>query len=188
MGKLIYAAITSLDGYIEDKDGGFGWAMPDDEVHSCINNLQEDIGTFLLGRRMYQTLQVWEEFYGKTDLIKVMRDYATLWHGTDKVVFSKTLEEVSTSRTRIERVFDPETIRRMKADADHDLSVGGAELGGQALRAGLVDEIHLFISPVLVGGGKPALPEIKKTRLELLGQQRFGNGVVHLHYAVKTTV
>lgn len=188
MGKLIYAAITSLDGYIEDKDGGFGWAMPDDEVHSCINNLQEDIGTFLLGRRMYQTLQVWEEFYGKTDLIKVMRDYATLWHGTDKVVFSKTLEEVSTSRTRIERVFDPETIRRMKADADHDLSVGGAELGGQALRAGLVDQIHLFISPVLVGGGKPALPEIKETRLELLGQQRFGNGVVHLHYAVKTTV
>lgn len=185
MGKLIYAAITSLDGYIEDKDGGFGWAMPDDEVHSCINNLQEDIGTFLLGRRMYQTLQVWEEFYGKTDLMKVMRDYATLWHTTDKVVFSKTLDEVATSRTRIERDLDPEAIRLMKAESDHDLSVGGADLGGQVLRAGLVDEIHLFISPVMVGGGKPALPEIRETRLELLGQQRFGNGVVHLHYAVK---
>lgn len=185
MGKLIYTAIMSLDGFVEDRHGKFDWAMPDDEVHSCVNNLELGIGTYLLGRRMYQTMAVWDQIYGQTDLVKVMRDYAAIWHGMDKIVYSGTLDHATTDRTRIERVFDPQEVRQMKVHAAENLSVGGAELAGEALRAGLVDEIHLFISPVLVGGGKRALPEMDATTLELLGQQTFGNGVVHLHYAVK---
>ncbi|MGP9501502.1 dihydrofolate reductase family protein [Specibacter sp. AOP5-B1-6] len=185
MAKLIYAAITSLDGYIEDREGKFDWAMPDEEVHSCINNLERRIGTYLYGRRMYQTMQVWEEFYGQPDHTHVVRDYANLWHMADKVVFSRTLDHATTARTRLERVFDPEAVRQMKNGADENLAVGGAELAGEALRAGLVDEIHLFVTPVIVGGGKAALPETTQTRLELLGQRRFDNGVVQLHYLVQ---
>lgn len=184
MAKLIYSAITSLDGYIEDKNGGFDWAMPDEEVHSAANDLDRGIGTFLYGRRMYQTMAVWDDFYAKEDLPEVYRDYATIWHGTDKVVYSETLDHATTDRTRIERVFDPDTIRAMKERATEDLSIGGAGLAGAALRAGLVDEIHLLITPVIVGGGKPALPELAETRLDLLGQRTFGKGVVHLHYRV----
>ncbi|SEE98289.1 Dihydrofolate reductase [Arthrobacter alpinus] len=187
MAKLIYTAITSLDGYIEDRNGNFDWAMPDEEVHGYVNNLERGNGTFLLGRRMYQTMAVWEEIHVQSGHPEVMRDYAAIWHGGDKVVYSGTLDHATTERTRIERVFDPENVRRMKADSATDLSVGGAQLAGVALRAGLVDEIHLLISPVLVGGGKPALPEIDATRLELLGQRGFGNGVVHLHYAVRNS-
>ncbi len=185
MAKLIYAAMTSLDGFIEDREGSFNWAMPDDDVHSYVNNLERGIGTYLYGRRLYQTMKVWEQIYGQPDEIKVMRDYAAIWHGTDKVVFSATLEAVDTARTRLERSFDPEAIRALKAESEEDISIGGADLAADALRAGLVDEIHMFLSPILVGGGKPMLPENYATRLELLGQQAFDNGVVHLHYAVK---
>ncbi|AIY01943.1 putative dihydrofolate reductase [Arthrobacter sp. PAMC 25486] len=184
MAKLIYTALTSLDGYINDSDGSFDWAMPDDEVHAFANDLEQGIGTHLYGRRLYETMMVWEEFYARTDLIKVVRDYADAWHQIDKVVFSRTLEKPATERTRIERKFEPEAILRMKAESVHNLSVGGAELGGQALTAGLVDEIHLLVSPVLVGGGSRALPDGISTSLELLDQRNFGNGVVHLHYAV----
>lgn len=185
MAKLIYAAMTSLDGYIEDREGSFSWAMPDDDVHSYVNNLERGIGTYLYGRRLYETMKVWEQIYGQPDEIKVMRDYAAIWHATDKVVFSTTLEAVDTARTRLERSFDPEAIRALKAESEEDISIGGADLAADALRAGLVDEIHMFLSPVLVGGGKPMLPENYTTRLELLAQRAFGNGVVHLHYAVK---
>ena len=184
MAKLIYTALTSLDGYITDRDGRFDWAMPDDEVHAFANDLEQGVGTHLYGRRLYETMKVWEEFYARTDLTKVLRDYADAWHQIDKIVFSRTLESPSTERTRMERNFDPEGIRRMKAEAARNISVGGAELAGQALNAGLVDEIHLLISPVLVGGGSRALPDGISTSLELLGQRTFGNGVVHLHYEV----
>lgn len=185
MAKLIYAAMTSLDGFIEDREGSFNWAMPDDEVHSYVNNLERGIGTYLYGRRLYETMKAWEQIYGHPDEIKVMRDYAAIWHGSDKVVFSTTLDAVDTARTRLERSFNPEAIRALKADAEEDISIGGAELAADALRAGLVDEIHMFLSPVLVGGGKPMLPGNYATPLELLAQRAFGNGVVHLHYAVK---
>lgn len=185
MANLIYAAMTSLDGFIEDRGGSFDWAMPDDEVHSYVNNLERGIGTYLYGRRLYQTMKVWEQIYGRPDEIKVMRDYAAIWHGTDKVVFSKTLEGVDTARTRLERTFDPAAIRALKAESEEDISIGGADLAAHALQAGLVDEIHMFLSPIRVGGGKPMLPGDYATRLELLGQRAFGNGVVHLHYAVK---
>ena len=184
MAKLIYTAMTSLDGYITDKDGRFDWAMPDDEVHAFANDLEQGVGTHLYGRRLYETMKVWEQFYARTDLAKVVRDYADAWHQIDKVVFSRTLDSPSTERTRIERNFEPEAIRRMKAEAARNITVGGAELAGQALNAGLVDEIHLLISPVLVGGGSRALPDGISTPLELLGQRVFGNGVAHLHYAV----
>lgn len=186
MAKLVYAAMTSLDGYIEDTAGSFSWAMPDEQVHAFANDLDRSIGTFLYGRRLYETMKVWEDMYGQDDEPPVVQDYAEVWHTTDKVVFSKTLDRTTTARTRIERTFDPEIIRRMKEESAQNLSVGGAELAGQALTAGLVDEIHLLVSPVIVGGGKPALPETGETRLELLEQRAFGNGVVHLHYAVKS--
>ncbi len=184
MGQLIYSAITSLDGYIEDRDGGFTWGMPDDDVHTCINNLERGIGTYLYGRRLYDVMKSWEPLFGQPDQGRVVRDYAAIWHMTEKVVFSRTLEEVSTARTRIERSFDPETIRTLKAQAEEDISIGGAELAATAFKEGLVDQIHLFLSPILVGGGKAALPDAPATRVELLDQRAFGNGVVHLHYRV----
>ncbi len=185
MAKLIYTAMASLDGYINDSDGNFDWAMPDDEVHAFANDLEQGVGTHLYGRRLYETMKVWEEFYGRSDLIKVVRDYADVWHQIDKVVYSRTLSETATSRTRIEREFDPVAVRAMKDAAQHNISVGGANLGGQALAAGLVDEIHLLVFPVLVGGGTRALPHLPSTPLELLDQRKFGNGVVHLHYSVE---
>ena len=185
MAKLIYTAMTSLDGYTNDRDGNFDWAMPDDEVHAFANDLEQGVGTHLYGRRLYETMKVWEEFYGRPDLIKVVRDYADAWHQIDKVVYSRTMESTATARTRIERDFDPAAVQALKAQAGQDISVGGANLAGQALAAGIVDEIHLLLFPVLVGGGTPALPERLSTPLELLGQRTFGSGVVHLHYAVK---
>lgn len=184
MAKLIYTTITSLDGYIEDREGSFDWSTPDDEVHSCINNLERSIGTYLLGRKLYEVMKVWDQFYGQPDHAHVVRDYANIWHMVQKVVFSTTLDQTDAAKTRIERTFDPDAIRRLKAESREDLSVGGANLAGQALKAGLVDEIHLFVSPVIVGGGKRALPGNLATRLELAGQRHFGNGVVHLHYRV----
>ncbi|POH57363.1 dihydrofolate reductase family protein [Arthrobacter glacialis] len=185
MGKLIYAAITSLDGYIADTAGNFDWSTPDAEVHAFVNDLERPIGTYLLGRRLYDVMKVWDTFYGQDGLPKEMEDYAAIWHQAQKIIYSTTLSEPGAANTRIEPTFDPDSIRRLKAEATTDLSVGGAELAGQALKAGLVDEIHLLMSPVMVGGGKRALPDGASTSLELLEQRRFGNGVVHLHYGVK---
>jgi dihydrofolate reductase len=179
VAKLIYTAIASLDGYVADEDGKFDWLAPDDEVHRFVNDLERPIGTYLYGRRLYEVMSVWETI---EDDDPAMRDYAQIWRSADKVVFSRTLESVATPRTSLERDFDPEAIERMKSEARNDLSVGGSELAGQALRAELVDECHFFLSPVMVGGGNSAFPDGLRQRLELLGEQRFGNGVVHLHY------
>jgi dihydrofolate reductase len=181
MARLIYSTISSLDGYVADEEGKFGWAAPDEEVHAFVNDLERPIGTHLYGRRMYEVLVAWETM-DTTDEPPVMGDYAEIWRGADKVVYSRSLESPSSARTRIEREFDPEAVRQMKASADRDLSVGGPELAAQALRAGLVDECHLLLSPVLVGGGKQSLPDDVRLKLELLDERRFANGVVHLHY------
>lgn len=182
MAKLIYAAIASLDGYVEDAQGGFAWAAPDDEVHSFVNDLERPVGTYLYGRRMYETMRFWETAHTLPDLTSVARDFAEIWQAADKIVFSRTLASASSVRTRIERDFDPDLVRRLKATAEHDLSVGGAELAGQAIRAGLVDELHLLAVPVLVGGGKPALPRDVRVDLELTDTRRFASGVVYLNY------
>ncbi len=182
MAKLIYSAITSLDGYVADENGNFDWAAPDEEVHAFVNDLERPVGTYLYGRRMYEVMWYWETAPTSGDAPPVMRDYADIWQAADKIVFSKTLEEAPTARTRIERVFDPDAIRQLKASAERDITVGGPELAGQAIKAGLVDEIHLFLTPVVVGGGNQALPDGVRVQLELLDERRFENGVVHLHY------
>jgi dihydrofolate reductase len=182
MAKLIYAAITSLDGYVADENGNFDWAAPGEEVHAFVNDLERPIGTYLYGRRMYEVMRYWETAPTTGDQPTVIRDFAELWQAADKVVYSKTLEEVSSARTRIERAFDPETVRELKASAERDLTVGGPDLAAQAIEAGLVDEIHLFLAPVLVGGGNRALPDGVRVQLELLDERHFGNGMVHLHY------
>lgn len=184
MAKLIYAAIASLDGYVEDEEGSFDWAAPDDEVHAYVNDLERPIGTYLYGRRMYETMVFWETVSADADEPAVFLDYAAIWQAAEKIVYSRTLETVSSARTRIERELDPEAIRRLKQTSPTDISVGGAELGGHALRAGLVDECHLFLCPIVVGGGKRALPDNVRVQLELLDERRFGSGVVHLHYRV----
>jgi dihydrofolate reductase len=186
MAKLIYSAITSLDGYVADEDGNFDWAAPDEEVHSFVNDLERPIGTYLFGRRMYDVLVAWETPHTFADQSPVLQDYAEIWQAADKIVYSKTLEAVSSARTRIERDFDPGAVRELKARAGRDLSVGGPDLAGQALKAGLVDEVHLFLAPIVVGGGTGSLPENVRVKLELLDERRFGNGTVHLHYRTGT--
>jgi dihydrofolate reductase len=186
MAKLIYSAITSLDGYVADRDGNFDWAAPDEEVHTFVNDLERPIGAYLYGRRMYETMVFWETAHTLADEPPAVRDYAQIWQAADKVVFSRTLETVSSARTRIEPVFDPEAVRQLKASAESDLSVGGAELAAQAIRAGLVDEYRLFLTPVVVGGGNQALPDDVRLQLELLDERRFQSGVVHLHYRART--
>ncbi|GGK73111.1 dihydrofolate reductase family protein [Ornithinimicrobium pekingense] len=185
MGRLIYAANTSLDGYLEDEAGSFDWSVPDDEAHAFWNEHERRIGTSLYGRRMYETMKVWEDDDWLAGEPAVVRDYATIWRDTDKVVYSSTLEAVSTARTRIERRFDPEAVRRLKEGSDADLSVGGATLGAEAFRHGLVDECVLLLCPVVVGGGRPALPRGLRLDLELLDHRRFDNGVVGVHHAVR---
>jgi dihydrofolate reductase len=179
MGKLIYSAIASLDGHIEDEHGKFDWAAPDDEVHAFVNDLERPVGTHLYGRRMYETMVFWETVEGESPAI---RDFAEIWRAADKIVYSNTLESVSSARTRIERDFDAEAVRQLKETAGHDLTVGGAALAAQAIRAGLVDEYHFFFVPVLVGAGKRALPDGVREELELLDERRFGTGVVFLRY------
>ena len=186
MAKLIYSAIASLDGYVADEDGDFGWAAPDGEVHAFINDLQRPIGTHLYGRRMYETMAVWETDPVLAGHSPVTRDFAGIWRAADKVVYSRTLEAASTSRTRVERDFDPGAVREMKASAKRDLVVGGPELAARAFRAGLVDECHLFIAPVVVGGGKRSLPDGVRLGLELLDERRFEGGMVYLRYRTKT--
>jgi dihydrofolate reductase len=185
MAKLIYSAITSLDGYVADEDGNFDWAAPDDEVHSFVNDLERRAGTHLYGRRMYEVMVFWETAHTLADQTPVMKDYAEIWQAADKIVYSKTLESVTTARTRIERDFDPEAVRRMKRQANRDITVGGPGLAAQAIKAGLVDEYHLFVTPVLIGSGNPALPADVRVALELMDERRFEGGVVHLHYRAK---
>lgn len=184
MAKLVYTAITSVDGYVEDGAGSFAWAAPDEEVHGFVNDLERPVGTYLYGRRMFETMRFWETA-DTPDEPPVVRDYAQLWQAADKVVFSRTLTAVSTPRTRLERSLDPAAVRRLKESAQRDLSVGGAELAGQALRAGLVDEVGLLTVPALVGGGKPALPREVRLDLELTGSRDFSSGVTYRRYRVR---
>jgi dihydrofolate reductase len=184
MVNLIYSAIASLDGYTADSKGEFAWAAPDAEVHAFVNDKELPIGTYLYGRRMYETMRFWETASTGDDQPAVMRDYARLWQAADKVVYSSTLDAVSTARTRLERTFDPDAVRRLKETAERDITVGGPGLAAHALTAGLVDECHLFLNPITVGGGTRALPEGLHLDLELLDEHRFGNGVVYLRYRV----
>ncbi len=183
MARLMYMTITSLDGYVADEDGKYDWARPDDEVFAFVNEFERPVGTYLYGRRLYEEMTGWETLPqdGQSPL---MLDFAQIWRGADKVVFSRSLEAVSTTRTRIERDFDPGAVRQMKARADRDITVGGPVLAADALRAGLVDECHLIVCPVVVGGGKKALPQGLRQPLELLAERRFGNGAVYLRYAI----
>ncbi len=183
MARLIYAAIASLDGYVEDAEGGFGWAAPDEEVHAFVNALERPIGTYLYGRGMYETMVYWETV-GSDELSPVGQEYAEIWRQADKVVYSRTLSTVSSGRTKVEPEFDSAGIQRLKESSARDLTVGGAELAAVAFTAGLVDVCHLFLHPVLVGGGKRALPGGVHARLELVDERRFLSGVVHLEYRV----
>ncbi len=185
MAKLIYSAITSLDGYIADEDGNFDWAAPDEEVHAFVNDLERPVGTYLYGRRMYDVMVAWETWQTLPDQSPVTQDFAEIWQAADKIVYSKTLETASSARTRIERDFDPEAIRQLKATAGSDITVGGADLAAQAIEAGVVDEYHFFVTPVVVGGGKRSLPDNVRVNLELLHERRFGNGTVYLHYRAR---
>jgi dihydrofolate reductase len=182
VAKLIYMTIASLDGYVADEDGKFDWAMPDEEVHAFVNDLARPIGTELHGRRLYEVMSGWETMHTLPDQTPETLDFAAIWQAAEKVVYSRTLETVSTARTRIEREFDPEAIRQMKAEADRDISIGGATLAAEAIRAGLVDELHVIANPIVVGGGLPSLPGGVRWKLELLDERRFANGAVYLRY------
>jgi dihydrofolate reductase len=185
VANLIYTAITSLDGYVADAEGRFDWGEPDEEVHGFVNDLERTVGTYLLGRRMYEVMVAWEtlDIDGQPSYI---RDFAEIWRSADKIVYSKTLESVASARTRIEREFEPDAVRRLKAAAGPDLSVGGPELASRAFEARLVDECHLFVAPIIVGGGTPSLPDNVRLELELLDERRFANGMVHLRYRART--
>ena len=184
MARLIYSAIASLDGYVEDEAGRFDWAAPDEEVHTFANDLERPVGTHLYGRRMYEVMVFWETAHTLADQPPYIRDFAEIWRAADKIVYSKTLEQVASARTRIERELDPGAVRKLKEVAERDVTVGGPELASQAFRAGLVDECQLFLAPVVVGGGKRALPEAVRLKLELLDERRFGNGMVYLHHRI----
>jgi dihydrofolate reductase len=172
----------SLDGYVEDESGNFDWAAPDDEVHAFVNALERSAGTYLYGRRMYETMVYWETADTIADQPRVVQDFAQVWQSADKIVYSTTLQAVQSARTRIERAFDPDAVRHLKASADRDLTVGGPDLAAQAIRAGLVDEYHLIVVPAVVGGGKPALPGHVRLPLDLVASRQFTSGVVYLHY------
>lgn len=185
MARLIYSAISSLDGYTEDREGKFDWAAPDEEVHRFFNDLEREVGTYLIGRRMYETMLVWETDPTLAADSPITRDYATIWQAANKIVYSRTLETVSTRKTRLERTFDAETIRQLKATAERDITIGGPELAAHAFRSGLVDECQLLLIPIIVGGGKSSLPDNLRLELELLEDRRFGNGVVFLRYRTR---
>jgi dihydrofolate reductase len=185
MATLIYSVIASLDGYVADESGNFDWAAPDEEVHAFVNDLERPIGTYLYGRRMYEVMVAWETMHILADEPPVVQDFAAIWQAADKIVYSKTLDTVASARTRIERDFDADAVRRMKAQASRDLSVGGSDLAAQAIKAGLVDEYQLFLVPVVVGGGTPSLPDHVRLTLELLDERRFANGTLYLHYCTR---
>jgi len=182
MARLIYSAIASADGYIEDADGRFEWAAPDEELLRFVNELERPAGTYLYGRRMYQTMLYWETAGQVPSQPPSVQDFARIWRAADKIVFSTTLASASSARTRIERTFDPAMVRQLKRAAGRDMTIGGADLAGQALAAGLVDELQLFLVPATVGGGKPALPAGVRLDLELLDTRRFASGAVYLRY------
>ena len=182
MGRLVYAALCSLDGYTADEDGGFDWAAPGEELHRYVNEMERGLGTYLYGRRMYEVMRFWEDADALAGEPEVMQDYGRIWRAADKVVYSSTLDTVSTGRTRLERSFDPGAVREMKESADRDLGIGGPTLAAEALRAGLVDDVHLFLSPVTVGGGLPVFPDGLSLSLGLVDERRFADGAVHLHY------
>lgn len=188
MPQLIYTAIASLDGYVEDEAGGFVWAAPDEEVHAYVNELERSVGTYLYGRRMYETMAAWDDVSAEDEQSPTTGEFARIWRAAEKIVFSRTLASPATARTRIVGEFDPFDVRRLKESAQADLSIGGAQLAGQALAAGLVDELRLFLGPIVVGGGKPALPSGVHTHLELVDSRRFGGGVVYLRYKVGPTL
>jgi dihydrofolate reductase len=183
VGNLIYSAIASLDGYIEDAAGRFDWAAPSEEVHAFVNELERPIGTYLYGRRMYETMVFWENPPELVEQPVAVQDFAQIWQAADKIVYSKTLERATSARTRIKRKFDADAVRELKVTTTGDLTVGGAELATRAIAAGLVDEYQLFLVPVLVGGGKRALPNNRlRLNLDLVEERRFRNGTVYLHY------
>ncbi len=184
MGELVYSAIASLDGYVADESGRFDWAEPDEEVHAHVNDLQRPVGTHLCGRRLYEVMAYWDTAPTGPGAPEVEREFAWLWQAADTVVYSRTLESVSGTRARLEREFDPAAVRRLKDVSDRDLTVGGAVLAAAALRAGLVDELQLFLVPVVVGGGTPVLPAGVRVPLRLVDERRFAGGVVHLRYRV----
>jgi dihydrofolate reductase len=186
MAKLIYLLNVSLDGYIADEDGKFDWGEPGEEYYSFINDLERPVGTYLYGRRMYELMHVWETDPAAAAQSPAAREFAEIWQAADKVVYSRTLETASTTRTRIERDFDPQAVRQLKAAAERDVTVGGPTLCAHAITAGLVDEYHLFVWPVVVGGGKPFLPNMVRLQLELLDERRLGNGAVYLRYRTQT--
>ncbi|MFC7303806.1 dihydrofolate reductase family protein [Streptomyces monticola] len=185
MAKLIYSVIASLDGFVEDASGAFDWAVPDDETHAFINGLERPVGTYLYGRRMYEVMAAWESAHDSPGRRPVMREFARLWQAAEKVVYSRTLSTVSTARTRIEHDFDPETVRELKDSATAELSVSGPDLATHAFAAGLVDECHLFVAPVVVGGGKRVWPDGIRLPLELLDERPFGGGMVYLRYGAR---
>jgi dihydrofolate reductase len=187
MAELVYTAIASLDLYVEDERGDFSWYVPDEEVHAFVNDLERPIGTYLYGRRMYETMVYWENPPADAESNAVARAFAEIWQAAEKIVYSRTLQAPSSARTRIEREFDPAAIGALKNSSDRDITIGGAQLAGAALAAGLVDEIHLLLAPIVVGGGKRALPQGVSLGLDLLGERRFQSGVVHLHYAVRSS-
>jgi dihydrofolate reductase len=186
MAKLIYSAIASLDGHVADEQGDFSWSAPDLEVHSFVNDLERPIGSYLYGRRMYEVMKVWEgdEVLDDTSPANAafLRDYAEIWRAADKLVYSRSLTEATTSRTELKRLFDPQEVRGMKEASNRDISIGGPELAAQAIEAGLVDEIHLFLVPVAIGAGKLALPVKNHLSLQLVDSRSFGNGTVYLRY------
>ena len=185
MGKLVYAAFTSLDGYIEDGGGRFDWAVPDAELHEFANDLERSVGTHLYGRRMYETMAVWQTVGDGPDVPAAEADYGRVWRELDKVVFSTSLQDVTTPRTRLERTFRPADVRTLLDASDQDVSISGPGLAQHAFAAGLVDEVHLFTFPIVVGGGKPALPRDVRIDLGLVGHRAFGSGVVHLHHLTR---
>ncbi|HVH65514.1 MAG TPA: dihydrofolate reductase family protein [Candidatus Acidoferrum sp.] len=184
MARLIYSAIMSLDGYVADEEGNFDWAAPDEEVHRFVNDLERPVGTYLYGRRMYDVLRYWETAHTEPNQPPFVLDFARIWQAADKIVYSTSLQSVSTARTRIEREFDAQAVQRMKQQSQRDLTVGGPHLAAQAFKDGLVDELQLFLTPVVVGGGNRALPDDVSLNLELLGERRFGNGTVYANYRV----
>lgn len=186
MARLFFTSITSLDGYIEDADGKFDWSAPDEEVHTFVNQIEKPIGTHLYGRRMYETMVYWETAHTLPDQSPFEYEYAKVWQNADKIVYSATLESVSSERTRLEREFDLDAVRRMKEELDRDIGIGGPALAAHAIRAGLVDDYQVFLNPVVVGGGKKSLPDDVRLDLELVDERRFGNGVIYLHYRTQT--
>jgi dihydrofolate reductase len=186
MAKLIYAALTSLDGYVADEAGNFDWAVPDEQVNAFINVLERPIGTYLYGRKMYETMAGWETPDAIPDRTPAMLEFARIWQAADKIVYSRTLQTLSSAKTRLERKFDPGAIRKLKADATRDVAVGGPGLAAHAIRAGLVDEYHVFVAPIIVGSGNPYLPDKVRVNLELIDERGFDNGMIHVRYRAKS--